>query len=76
MLKKEQTSRYSNRINKQLNKKFSDKELIAFDLYGTCIQHPKLILNDIWTTILKDLRKILQESPIELNDIKSANNKK
>ena len=72
MEQKTPLNRYSKRVKQQLSKKFHDKELIAFDLYWTCIQHPKLILNDTGKTIIKDLRTILQEQPIELNEIKAA----
>ena len=44
--------------------KYQDKKLIAFDLYGTCINHP---FKYVWITA--DLLQIFKTTPINLKDI-------
>ena len=49
-------------MNEQLDlSKYEDKKLIAFDLYGTCIDHPNKIFRLSW-----NLRDILKTRPISL----------
>ena len=52
-------------MNEQLDlNKYQDKKLIAFDLYGTCIDHP---LKNIKTPL--ELKDILMTQPITLKEI-------
>ena len=52
-------------MNEELDlSKYQDKKLIAFDLYGTCIDHH---LN--FTKISWELRDIMKTKPISLQDI-------
>ena len=52
-------------MNKQLYlTKYQDKKLIAFDLYGTCVDHPFKNYRLSW-----ELRDILKTHPITLQDI-------
>jgi hypothetical protein len=48
-------------INKE---QYQDKKLIAFDLYGTCIDHT---FKDI--ILSKELLQIMETNPISLQDI-------
>jgi len=53
-------------MNEQLDfSKYQDKKLIAFDLYGTCIDHP---FKDIKTP--SKLKNIVTTQPITLQEIK------
>lgn len=53
-----------------------DKKLIAFDLYDTCIHHPKNLTSykkifEDWNVpkeIINELREILQKKPINIED--------
>lgn len=57
-------------MNKQLDlSKYQDKKLIAFDLYGTCIDHN---FNNV--RISKDILQILKTNPISLHDIQEWKN--
>ena len=52
-------------MNEQLDlTKYQDKKLIAFDLYGTCVDHPFKNYRLSW-----ELRDILKTNPITLQDI-------
>ena len=52
-------------MNEELNlSNFQDKKLIAFDLYGTCIDHD---FDNV--KISKDLKEIIMNNPITLKDI-------
>lgn len=52
-------------MNWQLDlSKYQDKKLIAFDLYGTCIDH---YFDNV--KISKDLKEIIMNNPITLKDI-------
>ena len=52
-------------MNEQINlNKYQDKKLIAFDLYGTCIDHP---FKNIKTPL--ELKDILMTQPITLKEI-------
>lgn len=52
-------------MNEQLDlSKYQDKKLIAFDLYGTCVDHPFKNYRLSW-----ELRDILKTNPITLQDI-------
>lgn len=52
-------------MNEQLDlSKYQDKKLVAFDLYGTCIDHPN---KDIRTPL--ELKDILMKQPITLKEI-------
>lgn len=46
---------------------YQDKKLIAFDLYGTCIDHALKFLRLSW-----ELREILKTKPITFQDIKEG----
>ena len=48
-------------IDKQ---QYQDKKLIAFDLYGTCIDHPLKFYRLSW-----ELRDLLKTKPITFQDI-------
>ena len=51
---------------------YQNKELIAFDLYGTCIHRPEWIFGK-WFTISREIKKILETNPIDLNQIQDGN---
>jgi FMN phosphatase YigB (HAD superfamily) len=52
-------------MNEELNlSNYQDKKLIAFDLYGTCIDHD---FDNV--KISKDLKEIIMNNPITLKDI-------
>lgn len=51
---------------------YQDKQLIAFDLYGTCIHRPEWIFHR-WFSIEKDLKKILETNPIDIDQIENGN---
>ena len=52
-------------MNDQLDlSKYQDKKLVAFDLYGTCINHD---FSDV--RISRDLKEIMKNNPITLQDI-------
>ena len=52
-------------MNEQLDlSKYQDKKLIAFDLYGTCIDHD---FGDV--RISRDLKEMMKNNPITLQDI-------
>lgn len=52
-------------MDKQLDlSKYQDKKLIAFDLYGTCVDHPFKNYRLSW-----ELRDIMKTNPITLQDI-------
>ena len=52
-------------MDKQLDlSKYQDKKLVAFDLYGTCIDHPIKINRLSW-----ELRNLLKTKPITFQDI-------
>ena len=56
----------------QLNtEEYQNKKLIAFDLYGTCIHRPEWILGK-WFTISRELKKVLETNPINLEDIEKG----
>ena len=50
---------------------YQDKKLIAFDLYGTCIHRPEWIFHR-WFTIGKELKKILETNPIDIDQIEKG----
>ena len=52
-------------MNEQLDlSKYQDKKLIAFDLYGTCIDHD---FGDV--RMSRDLKEMMKNNPITLQDI-------
>ena len=54
--------------NKVDTSEYQDKELIAFDLYGTCIHRQKQFFGK-WFSIWKDLKTILETNPIDINEM-------
>ena len=49
---------------------YQDKKLIAFDLYGTCLQRPELVI-PTWFSLPKDIRSFLKTNPIDLKQMES-----
>ena len=59
-------------MNEQLDlNKYQDKKLIAFDLYGTCIHRPEWIFNR-WFSVDKNIQKILEVNPIDIDQIEKG----
>ena len=50
---------------------YQDKKLIAFDLYGTCIHRPEWIFWK-WFTISRELKKILETNPLNIENIEKG----
>ena len=58
------------KIDKLDTSEYQDKKLIAFDLYGTCLQRPELVV-PTWFSLPKDVRSFLKTNPIDLDQIES-----
>ena len=53
------------------NSPYQDKQLIAFDLYGTCIHRPEWIFDRNFS-ISKELKNILETNPIDMDQIENG----
>lgn len=61
----------SKKIHQVDTSQYQDKKLIAFDLYGTCIHRPEWIFHK-WFSISKDLKRVLETNPIDMDQIQKG----